>query len=111
MATSIRTFDIDHDIPELNLKKGDFIVTSFIDMYIGAGVYGLQGKGNLQYAFCIERTDGQIQIKELGSQSTSIVDVSDFRKIVKEKIFARIIVDGNASTISRAELYAKLIEG
>jgi len=111
MAKTTRTFNIDHDIPELNLKKGDFIVMSFIDMYIGAGVYGLQGKDSIQYAFCIERTDGKIQIKEIGSQSTSVVDLADFRKIVKEKVFARIIVDGNASTISRAELYAKLIEG
>lgn len=111
MANTIRTFEMDHDIPELNLKKGDFFVTSLIDMYIGAGVYGLQGKGNLQYAFCIEHTDGKIQIKELGSQTANVVEVQDFKKIVKEKILARVFVDGNASTVALAELRAKLIEG
>lgn len=109
MPTSIRTFEVEMNIPELSLKKGDFITTNFIDFYTGAGVYGIEGNGHYQLAYCLERTDGRIQVKELGSMTTRIIEPEEFKKIVKDKIFARTTLDGNLPSVAIHELRKKMI--
>ncbi|MBQ8465739.1 MAG: hypothetical protein IJ545_07010 [Alphaproteobacteria bacterium] len=111
MATSIRTFELQEDMRELSLKKGDYITTNFVDFYTGAGVYGLSANGMIHYAYCIEQTSGKIQIKEIGSMTTRVVEPQEFKKLVKEKIFARTILDGNLPTTAIYDLRKKMIEG
>lgn len=111
MSKSIRTIEIQTDMPELELKKGDFLITNLIDFYTGAGVYGLQSNGSMQFARCIEMTDGKIQIREIGSMTTHVVEPQEFRKVVKEKVFARTFLDGNLPSHAVYELRKKMLEG
>lgn len=101
MQKNIIIEEVLEELPELELKKGDYAVAYPMNFYAGAGVYGINGSGGIvKLSRCIENLDGKILIKEVGNQNQRSVTPADFKKIVNHKLFARIIIDNNLPSIA-----------
>ena len=92
---------LNEDIPQIGLKKDDFIVAYPMDFYSGAGVYGLKcDNGFVKLCHCIEMIDGKIQVKEIGTADSRLMTQNDFKKVVNHKLFARVIIDNNLPSLA-----------
>ncbi|MBQ9236143.1 MAG: hypothetical protein IJ184_06760 [Alphaproteobacteria bacterium] len=100
----IKIMKLDADCPVLGLNEGDYYAVHNMDFYAGAGVYGIDTGANIKLAKCIEMLDGKIQISDMCSANAQVMTPQDFRKVVRVKLFAKIALEGNISTIAEAEL-------
>lgn len=105
MQKNIEIEEITEELPELELKKGDYVVAYPMNFYAGAGIYGVfDASRRVKLAHCIESLDGKIRVKEVGNQNSRSVTQADFKKIVNHKIFARVLIDNNLPNIAVASL-------
>lgn len=105
----IQIIKLDADNPVLGLRENDYFAVHSMDFYAGAGIYGLDNGAEIKFAKCIEMLDGKIQVNDMDSSSARVLTPQDFRKVVRVKLFAKISLEGNISTIAEAELDALLM--
>lgn len=110
MTKNIIIKELNEELPQMGLKKGDFYTAYPMDFYSGAGVYGMQtANGIIKLHYCIETLDGKIQASEVGTASSRLMSQNDFRKTVKTKVFARVVIDNNLPAIAVSELKETLL--
>lgn len=96
--------EMNQNIPALGLKEGDYIATTPADFYCGAGTYIIGGPDGNVLVKCAETVSGEIHIAEINTASAKTVPASDFRKVVKGKVFAIVILENNMPTLAIDEL-------
>lgn len=105
----IQIIKLDTDSPVIGLRENDYFAVHNMDFYAGAGIYGLDSGAEIKFAKCIEMLDGKIQVNDMDSSSARVLTPQYFRKVVRVKLFAKISLEGNISTIAEAELDALLM--
>lgn len=103
----IKIIQLISDSTVLGLRENDYFAIYDMNFYSGAGIYGIRNGDEIKFAKCIELLNGKIQIKE--SSNISVLTPQNFRKVVHSKVFAKIALEGNVSTIAIAELKSLLM--
>ena len=84
----------------LNLCRGDYVLTHDINFFTGTGIYELELLNKRKFARCIELLDGKIQVNFFNGTGINKFSNKTFNKFVRSKVFARIVLEGNISTVA-----------